>query len=131
MTRAGCVGLAPGVRTAALPPIRYSLSLTCIGVYSSAGCGSLAYFSVSQRPGDCCARTVNVARTRVAERAAVVRRVAAVMGCSFDLWCRRPNALFNRARRANTHNNMYVLLACLNAWAGVDCAGTQAEHSRE
>src|SRR6266850_1251050 len=99
MTRAGCVARAPGANTAALPPIRYSLSLTCTGVYSSAGCGSFAYFSVSQRPGDCCAETVQSPSTRVLARAAVVRRVADVMMTLLRRSSRLQNPVFDPENR--------------------------------
>src|SRR6266850_7739592 len=106
MTRAGCVARAPGANTAALPPIRYSLSLTCTGVYSSAGCGSFAYFSVSHRPGDCCAETVHIPSTRVMARAALVRRVAAVMMVLLGGWYRLHNLESIREIPASRHNSM-------------------------
>src|SRR5882762_9517422 len=75
MTRPGCVALAPGVRTAALPPIRYSTLFRTTFVYSSDGCGSLAYLSVTQRPGACCAKTDHVPSTSAKARSALVPRL--------------------------------------------------------
>src|SRR5258705_3953724 len=79
MTRAGCVALAPGVSTAALPPIRYSTLFRTTLVYSSDGCGSLAYLSVTQRPGVCCAKTVHVPSTSAKARSACAPRLGDLM----------------------------------------------------